>query len=88
MGNTRIQLRRGRSFVWAQENPVLANGEPGYETNTKKLKIGDGKTPWLDLPYVPTIDVPALDEHINAEEPHPVYDDGPSLTLIYENAKV
>lgn len=27
-------------------------------------------------------------EHVNAAEPHPVYDDGPSLSLIYENAKV
>jgi hypothetical protein len=27
-------------------------------------------------------------EHINAETPHPVYDDGPSLALLYENAKV
>lgn len=30
----------------------------------------------------------ALLEHINSETPHPVYDDGPSLALIYENAKV
>lgn len=29
-----------------------------------------------------------IENHINAEEPHPAYDDGPSLTLIYENAKV
>jgi hypothetical protein len=30
----------------------------------------------------------AVLEHIDSELPHPVYDDGPSLTLIYENAKV
>lgn len=29
-----------------------------------------------------------LSEHINADEPHPVYDDGPDLTILYENAKV
>lgn len=29
-----------------------------------------------------------LEEHINAEEPHPAYDNGPDLTLLYENAKV
>lgn len=29
-----------------------------------------------------------LEEHINSDLPHPVYDDGPSLALIYENAKV
>lgn len=29
-----------------------------------------------------------LPEHIASELPHPVYDEGPSLTLLYENAKV
>ncbi len=29
-----------------------------------------------------------LDEHINSELPHPVYDDGPSFELLYQNAKV
>jgi len=29
-----------------------------------------------------------LTDHIDSEIPHPVYDDGPSLLLLYENAKV
>ena len=29
-----------------------------------------------------------LDDHINSETPHPVYDDGPSFLLLYQNAKV
>lgn len=29
-----------------------------------------------------------LDAHINSELPHPVYEDGADLTLLYENAKV
>ena len=29
-----------------------------------------------------------LTDHVNSTAPHPVYDDGPSLTLLYENAKV
>ncbi len=29
-----------------------------------------------------------LNAHVNSETPHPVYDDGPSLALLYENAKV
>lgn len=37
-------------------------------------------------PGADTADI--LDQHINAAQPHPAYDDGPSLTLIYENAKV
>ena len=30
----------------------------------------------------------ALNDHVNSENPHPVYDDGPSLLLLYQNAKV
>lgn len=30
----------------------------------------------------------ALDTHVNASEPHPAYDDLPSLTLLFENQLV
>lgn len=30
----------------------------------------------------------AVFEHINSETPHPVYDDGPSLSSFYQNQKV
>lgn len=30
----------------------------------------------------------ALEIHVNDPTPHPVYDDAPSLVLLYENAKV
>jgi len=46
-----IQPRRGTSDQWTSANPVLAVGEMGYETDTKKFKYGDGLTNWLDLPY-------------------------------------
>lgn len=29
-----------------------------------------------------------LDAHVNSPTPHPIYDDGPSLFLLYQNAKV
>lgn len=89
-----IQFRGGTSAFWDSENPVLHSREPGYETDTRKLKVGDGKTPWRELPYssAGTVTLPpdqaSLLEHINAAEPHPVYDDGPSLALLYESAKV
>ena len=50
--NTTFQVKRGLSTRWEIKNPVLASGEPGYELDTHKLKIGDGSTRWLDLPYV------------------------------------
>ena len=49
---TTFQLRRGQSAVWTKNNPVLAAGEPGYELDTGRLKIGNGTTAWVDLKYV------------------------------------
>ena len=49
---TTYQLRRGTSSVWKKNNPLLAAGEPGYELDTHKVKIGDGTSYWKDLPYI------------------------------------
>ena len=51
-----IRLRRGTAAEWAASQPqpggeVLRLGEPGYEKDTGKLKIGDGVTPWNSLVY-------------------------------------
>lgn len=46
-----IQLHRGLAATWAARNPTLAYGEPGYEKDTGRLKIGDGETEWNLLPY-------------------------------------
>jgi hypothetical protein len=46
-----IQLRRGTAALWTASNTLLGQGEPGYETDTGKLKIGDGVTTWGSLPY-------------------------------------
>ena len=40
--NTTFKLRRGSSSDWSKVNPILAEGEPGVETDTLKLKIGNG----------------------------------------------
>lgn len=88
---TTIQYRRDYSDIWASRNPVLREGEPGYEKDTGKHKIGDGQTPWNLLEYVGgggALTQQDLEDHVDDLTPHPVYDDGPSLTLLYENAKV
>lgn len=48
---TRIQIRRDTSTNWQLNNPVLAIGEPGLETDTQIVKYGDGVTAWNSLPY-------------------------------------
>jgi hypothetical protein len=47
----RIIIRRDTTPNWDENNPVLLAGEPGYETDSYKIKIGDGTSKWLDLPY-------------------------------------
>ncbi len=46
-----IQLRRGTAASWSSNGTVvLAAGEPGFETDTGKFKVGDGTTQWTSLP--------------------------------------
>ena len=46
----RIQIRRDTSANWSANNPVLYPGEIGFETDTKKFKIG----PAVNSPTVAT----------------------------------
>ena len=48
---TKIQLRRDTAANWATNNPTPASGEPCFETDTGKFKIGDGVTAYNNLPY-------------------------------------
>lgn len=88
----KIEIRSDVPETWVTKNPLLRKDEPGRELGTELIKYGDGVHRWNDLPYAnqgsggtPDED---LQEHIDSPEPHPIYDDGPSLLLLYENAKV
>ena len=48
---TRLQQRRDTAANWTSNNPTLAAGEIGYETDTAKFKIGTGSTAWTSLAY-------------------------------------
>jgi hypothetical protein len=37
---------------WTTINPVLEKGEIGHETDTAKVKIGNGTTAWNSLGYI------------------------------------
>ena len=47
-----IQIRRDTAANWTSANPTLAQGELGVETDTDKIKIGDGSTAWTSLSYI------------------------------------
>ena len=49
-----IAYRQDSLENWQTKNPVLEAGEPAIvsdATDGNWLKIGDGQTPWNDLPY-------------------------------------
>ena len=67
--SVRIQLRRDTAANWTATNPTLTQGEPGYETDTGKIKYGDGTTAWNSLAYQAAaniVDGTIVDADINA----------------------
>lgn len=46
-----MQQKRGTSSRWAEVNPILLAGEIGVETDTNKIKVGNGTTAWNNLDY-------------------------------------
>ena len=49
--NSMILIRNAAAAEWSSANPILMKGEFGFETDTRKLKAGDGVTNWNDLEY-------------------------------------
>lgn len=50
--NYRLLLRGGPDTEWADHDPVLLSREPGINTTTGGMKIGDGQKKWSQLDYV------------------------------------
>ena len=48
----RIQFRKDTSSRWAEVNPILMEGEIAIETDTHKMKIGDGVNSYVNLSYL------------------------------------
>ncbi len=63
---SRILMRRRALAEWEGLNEILMEGEFGIvlETSPAKYKIGDGITPWSELPYV--LDNETIQEAIDA----------------------
>ena len=52
MVNGRFQFQRGTKAQWEESEIVLLDGEIAIESDTTKMKAGDGKTLYKDLPYI------------------------------------
>lgn len=55
--NAKFILRNDTAANWTSVNPVLLKGEVGLETDTLKLKFGDGVSQWNALKYFVSGDV-------------------------------
>lgn len=49
---TMTGFRSQKESEWLAQNPILSAGEPGFAIDVYRLKIGDGVTPWKDLPWL------------------------------------
>jgi len=47
-------MRRGTTSDWNTADPILNEGEIGYNTTLGQIKIGDGSTAWSSLDYMVT----------------------------------
>ena len=48
-----LQHKRKKASAWQNDTTtILLAGEIGIESDTLKLKVGDGKSIWINLPYV------------------------------------
>lgn len=50
--NRPLQFKRGTFKSWLRANPILLEGQPAFETDTGRMKIGNGRTPYVHLPYI------------------------------------
>lgn len=44
-----IKLRRDTATNWNAEDPILAQGEPGWDLTNLELRVGDGTSTWSEL---------------------------------------
>ena len=55
MANTTLKVRNRiatkTTTEWETENPILLKGEMGYDSTSKRYKIGDGVNNWKNLQY-------------------------------------
>lgn len=65
---TRIQIRRDQSNVWQARNPTLSPGEFGVELDTLSIKVGNGSSDWISLPYVAGASAVGLQSGDNVSE--------------------
>ena len=75
-----IQFRRGSTASWKKLKTPLAAGQPGYDKDKHKIKVGDGKKLWDKLPYASITEEEVLGSEANAKKR--IAEDPESLAII------
>ena len=75
-----IQIKRGSTANWKKLKTPLADGQPGYDKDKHKIKVGDGTKLWDKLPYASITEEEVLDSETNAKAR--VKEDPESLAII------
>ncbi len=84
--NATIRHREDTAGNWTSNNPTPASGELCYETDTKKLKIGDGSTAWTSLAY--SVDTAAVTASIATKATLSTYTAGWVANSDWTNAEL
>ncbi len=91
-----IQLRRDAAADWISNNPTPSEGQPCHETDTDRLKIGDGSSDFTDIQHfgtnAPLVSKSAAYTTVLADAGavifHPVADNNARTFTIDSNANV
>jgi hypothetical protein len=75
-----IQFKRGTTDSWKKLKKPLAAGQPGYDKDKHKIKVGDGEKLWEKLPYAGLSEEEVLDSESNAKKR--LADDPESMAII------
>ena len=75
---SRIKQKHDATENWTANNPILLEGEIGYDTDLKAFKIGDGTTAWNDLSYHPGA--------VSAENGSEIFNDYKNNKAVSENS--
>jgi len=61
----RMLQRRGSAAEWAATNPILGDGEIGYDRDTGQIRLGNGTEVWNDLPRIINSDGGTFDGEVD-----------------------
>lgn len=79
----RIQLRRDIAANWTSANPILRAGEIGVETDTQRIKIGDGSAAWSTRPYINVL--PSELTELSQDAVNQALTAGNGITKVYDD---